>query len=166
MEIYRYLTEYNKIFNPSLEEAESSIWDMESLHKLADGSWIEQKTKDAIMLPFKILGKSTFNGNIKFTEAVYNICRNILPDESRIDAEFMNLVARHLQTKIKAKWFTDFAKRQFDAENEDERNEKANEYINGLFTGNFNMYTRLNGLKYAVMFIDQYKRLSNNRLIN
>ena len=48
----QYFDAYKNLF----ESAEESIWDTESLNRLANDSWIRLKTYNAIKAPMRILG--------------------------------------------------------------------------------------------------------------
>jgi hypothetical protein len=66
--IQQYLDAYNKLFNDP--DPDKSIWDMQSLNNLAQKSWIDMKTREAIAAPTRILNQQTFAANPQFITAL------------------------------------------------------------------------------------------------
>lgn len=157
IEIANYRDGYNKIFHPEGADRQSSLWDLDSLDHFARHSWLEQKTNAAISWPFKILHGQTFNGNEQFMKMCISICRTLVGKNGTISTDLLQLISRHMQTKIKSKYFLDYARNYLQMSDED---------ITGLFVGDFTIAKRLNNLKYAIQHFEQYNRLANNRLLN
>lgn len=157
IEIANYRDGYNKIFHPEGADRQSSLWDLDSLDHFARHSWLEQKTNAAISWPFKILHGQTFNGNESFMKMCISICRTLVGKNGTISTDLLQLISRHMQTKIKSKYFLDYARNYLQMSDED---------ITGLFVGDFTIAKRLNNLKYAIQHFEQYNRLANNRLLN
>ena len=61
------------MFRPKGEDAETSVWDIESLKNLEEKSWIGTKTDLVAQMPMQIFGGLTFNANEKFINAVIKI---------------------------------------------------------------------------------------------
>lgn len=157
IEIANYMDGYNKIFHPEGADRQGSLWDLDSLDHFARHSWLEQKTRAAISWPFKILHGQTFNGNESFMKMCISICRTLVGKNGTISTDLLQLISRHMQTKIKSKYFLDYARNYLQMSDED---------ITGLFVGDFTIAKRLNNLKYAIQHFEQYNRLANNRLLN
>jgi hypothetical protein len=86
-----------------------------------------------------------------------SICRTLVGKNGTISTDLLQLISRHMQTKIKSKYFLDYARNYLQMSDED---------ITGLFVGDFTIAKRLNNLKYAIQHFEQYNRLANNRLLN
>lgn len=75
IQIQRYLAMYNELFHP--QDTSKSLWDLESLKNLADNSWIEYKTVNAINLPLRILANQVYTANPEFSSVVLHFARRL-----------------------------------------------------------------------------------------
>lgn len=159
IEILDYLRRYNKIFHPAID---TSLFDMESLHRLINESWIETKTQRAISLPFEILGGYTFNANGDFTRCLMSMVKFLETEENKVNTDTVNFLSRCLQTLIKSIYFTEWAKNCL-------LNEKGQPMTDAdftrLFIGNYSIHNRLNMLKYHIENNPKYAHLKTNSLI-
>lgn len=155
----KYLDAYDKLFNP--KDTSMSLWDLDSLKRLANNSWIEQKTRNAIALPKMILSGQTYNANEQFMSIVISFANRLSSTEDdALSEDTIALISRHLQTAIKAEYMVDYAKQVLG---------RSEQYISKLFlgdkNGNRSLARRLNGLKYSVETMPEYERLKGNYLI-
>jgi hypothetical protein len=49
--VQKYYSDYKKLFRPKGEDAENSVWDIESLKNLEENSWIGTKTDLVAQMP-------------------------------------------------------------------------------------------------------------------
>lgn len=157
--INQYLDAYNNI----VEGDVTSIWDMRTIKSLVNNSWIDLKTKLAIEMPSKILGKQVFNANPKFIDNVIYFGKilsrrseGINTNSLNIDA--LNFISRSLQTAIKSEYFIGYAKEFLQMTDKD---------IADLFIGNNSMANLLMFLKSHIENDpEKYGRFANNHLLN
>lgn len=164
IEINRYLSEYNKIFDP--DEPDKSIWDVRTLQNFATSTWIDQKTKSAIRLPSFVLQNYTFSANPLFINAVLEFGRSITEPGEQLSSETANKISKQLQTAVKSRYFVDYVNDHLLKRDKDGNPvETADQHIRGLLVGKNNMARRLTGIKLAIELNPAYKRLANNGLI-
>lgn len=157
IQICKYLSNYNELFHPI--DDSKSMWDMESLHNLIYGSWIEQKTKTAIRLPMQILSNQVYNANSEFIRAVTHFARIVSP-YSTLNDDTMNTISKHLQTALKSRFMVRYAQDVLGRTNNDIRT-----IFFGDKHGNYSIAKRLNALKFYVMTDPRYSRLKGNSLL-
>ena len=151
--IYKYRADFYRMF---YGKDEDSLWDMNSLHNLAERSWIKTKTDYACTLPLTILGNQTFNANNAFIAYITRIYNELNPESESLNVQQLEAISKAVQTQIKARYIADYAKQYLHMTDQD---------ITNLFVGKRCMARRLNMLNAAIRQNDKYKRLANNQLI-
>lgn len=151
--IYKYRADFYRMF---YGKDEDSLWDMDSLHNLAERSWIKTKTDYACTLPLTILGNQTFNANNAFIKYITDIYDKLNPESESLNVKQLEAISKAAQTQIKARYIADYAKQYLHMTDQD---------ITNLFVGKRCMARRLNMLNAAIRQNDKYKRLANNQLI-
>lgn len=151
--IYKYRADFYRMF---YGKDEDSLWDMDSLHNLAERSWIKTKTDYACTLPLTILGNQTFNANNAFVAYITRIYNELNPESESLNVQQLEAISKAVQTQIKAQYIADYAKQYLHMTDQD---------ITNLFVGKRCMARRLNMLNAAIRQNDKYKRLANNQLI-
>ena len=151
--IYKYRADFNRMF---YGKDKDSLWDMDSLHNLAERSWIKTKTDYACTLPLTILGNQTFNANSAFVTYITRIYNELNPESESLNVQQLEAISKAVQTQIKAQYIADYAKQYLHMTDQD---------ITNLFVGKRCMARRLNMLNAAIRQNDKYKRLANNQLI-
>ena len=151
--IYKYRADFNRMF---YGKDNDSLWDMDSLHNLAERSWIKSKTDYACTLPLTILGNQTFNANNAFIAYITDIYDKLNPESESLNVKQLEAISKAAQTQIKAQYIADYAKQYLHMTDQD---------ITNLFVGKRCMARRLNMLNAAIRQNDKYKRLANNQLI-
>lgn len=151
--IYKYRADFYRMF---YRKDEDSLWDMDSLHNLAERSWIKTKTDYACTLPLTILGNQTFNANSAFVAYITRIYNELNPESESLNVQQLEAISKAVQTQIKAQYIADYAKQYLHMTDQD---------ITNLFVGKRCMARRLNMLNAAIRQNDKYKRLANNQLI-
>lgn len=151
--IYKYRADFYRMFYGKNED---SLWDMDSLHNLAERSWIKSKTDYACTLPLTILGNQTFNANNAFIAYITDIYDKLNPESESLNVKQLEAISKAAQTQIKAQYIADYAKQYLHMTDQD---------ITNLFVGKRCMARRLNMLNAAIRQNDKYKRLANNQLI-
>lgn len=160
IQIQRYLAMYNELFHP--QDTSKSLWDLESLRRLADNSWIEYKTVNAINLPLRILANQVYTANPDFSSVVLHFARRISRSaggEYGFTEDLIKTLSDGLQTAIKARYMYAYAKQVLG---------RSDEYIRELFYGSsplISVARRLNGLKYAIESVPEFERLKGNYII-
>ena len=160
IQIQRYLAMYNELFHP--QDTSKSLWDLESLKRLADDSWIEYKTVNAINLPLRILANQVYTANPEFSSVVLHFARRLARSASGeygFTEDLIKKLSNGLQTAIKARYMSAYAKQVLG---------RSDEYIRELFYGTsplISIARRLNGLKYAVESVPEFERLKGNYII-
>ena len=157
IEIRNYLYKYLDTFFPKAKrDFEGSIWDLNVVQRFLKNSWVDKKTRDAIRLPFDIMGDQTFEGNNTFIDNVIRMGYTLTGGDNVSD-DMLKKLSRHLITYIKSKYFVGYAKNYLEMTDED---------LTAMFVGNRTMATRLNNFIYATLYNDKYKRLAGNRLLS
>lgn len=152
LEMQRYLDQYLK-----LTTDEKSLWDLESIQRLVQNTWIDSKTKDACNYPFRVLGSQMFNANRTFiNDLVLPITRALQGPDSSLNVDLMNEVSLALQTRIKSMYIVDYAKRVLG---------KTDQDLTNLFVGNWCMNHRFSMLWDAIRNNPKYARLKDNQLL-
>lgn len=152
LEMQRYLDQYTK-----LTTDEKSLWDLDSIQRLVQNTWIDSKTKDACNYPFKVLGSQMFNANRTFIDKlVLPITRALQGIDSSLNTDLMNEVSLALQTRIKSMYIVDYAKRVLG---------KTDQDLTNLFIGNWCMNHRFSMLWDAIRNNPKYARLKDNQLL-
>lgn len=160
IQIQRYLVMYNELFHP--QDTSKSLWDLESLKRLADDSWIEYKTVNAINLPLRILANQVYTANPEFSSVVLHFARRLARSaggEYAFTEDLIKTLSDGLQTAIKARYMYAYAKQVLG---------RSDEYIRELFYGSsplISIARRLNGLKYAIESVPEFERLKGNYII-
>lgn len=160
IQIQRYLAMYNELFHP--QDTSKSLWDLESLKNLADNSWIEYKTVNAINLPLRILANQVYTANPDFSSVVLYFARRLARSASGeygFTEDLIEKLSNGLQTAIKARYMYAYAKQVLG---------RSDEYIRELFYGSsplISIARRLNGLKYAIESVPEFERLKGNYII-
>lgn len=160
IQIQRYLAMYNELFHP--QDTSKSLWDLESLKRLADDSWIEYKTVNAINLPLRILANQVYTANPEFSSVVLHFARRLARSaggEYAFTEDLIKTLSDGLQTAIKARYMYAYAKQVLG---------RSDEYIRELFYGSsplISIARRLNGLKYAIESVPEFERLKGNYII-
>ena len=149
----QYFEAYKKLF----ENTEDSIWDQDSLTRLASESWIRLKTYNAIKAPQNILGEQTFNANHEFVKAVVEFGEYLQTERGALNVDTLNHISRSLQTAIKSEYIIKYAKEVLKMTDAD---------IAGLFTGRDSVNKWLVMLKNAIETNPAYARLKNNHFLN
>ena len=160
IQIQRYLAMYNELFHP--EATSKSLWDLESLRRLANDSWIEYKTTNAIKLPLRILANQVYTANPAFSSVVLHFAKRLARSASGeygFTEDLIKKLSNGLQTAIKARYMSAYAKQVLG---------RSDEYIRELFYGSsplISIARRLNGLKYAIESVPEFERLKGNYII-
>lgn len=160
IQIQRYLAMYNELFHP--QDTSKSLWDLESLTNLANNSWIEYKTVNAINLPLRILANQVYTANSDFSSVVLHFARRLARSangEYGFTEDLIKKLSNGLQTAIKARYMSAYAKQVLG---------RSDEYIRELFYGSsplISIARRLNGLKYAIESVPEFERLKGNYII-
>ena len=160
IQIQRYLAMYNELFHP--QDTSKSLWDLESLKRLADDSWIEYKTINAINLPLRILANQVYTANPAFSSVVLHFARRLARSaggEYAFTEDLIKTLSDGLQTAIKARYMYAYAKQVLG---------RSDDYIRELFYGSsplISIARRLNGLKYAIESVPEFERLKGNYII-
>lgn len=160
IQIQRYLAMYNELFHP--QDTSKSLWDLESLTNLANNSWIEYKTVNAINLPLRILANQVYTANSDFSSVVLHFARRLARSangEYGFTEDLIKKLSNGLQTAIKARYMSAYAKQVLG---------RSDEYIRELFYGSsplISIAKRLNGLKYAIESVPEFERLKGNYII-
>ena len=149
----QYFDAYKNLF----ESAEESVWDIESLNRLANDSWIRLKTYNAIKAPMRILGDQTFNANKEFLKAVIKFGRILQTEPGALNVDTLNVISRSLQTAVKSEYIINYAKDVLKMTDDD---------ITGLFFGKDSMNKMLVRLKNAIETDPRFARLKSNHFLN
>jgi len=145
------------LFRPKGEDAETSVWDIESLKNLEEKSWIGTKTDLVAQMPMQIFGGLTFNANEKFINAVIKFSRILERGGKELSSDDVVQLSRHMQTAIKSKYFVRYAHDVLNMSDKD---------IADLFTGYKSMNRQLVSLKDLIANNPKYARLSSNTFLN
>ncbi len=152
--VNNYYNNYMNMFYP--EDEKQSLFDVQTLHNLAEKSWIQKKTDYVCKLPFVILGKQTFEGNSEYMRVITDIYRQLNPNATSVNVKTLEKINTAVKSQIKAQYIAKYAKEYLN---------KTDKDITNLFVGNRCMAYRLNMLNSAIRQNPKYKRLANNALI-
>lgn len=155
--VQKYYSDYKKLFRPKGEDAETSVWDIESLKNLEEKSWIGTKTDLVAKMPMQIFGGLTFNANEKFINAVIKFSRILERGGKELSSDDVVQLSRHMQTAIKSKYFVRYAHDVLNMSDKD---------IADLFTGYKSMNRQLVSLKDLIANNPKYARLASNTFLN
>lgn len=153
--VRKYAQECNDIFYP--EDPETSVWDLPSLRRMYEHSWLKTKTELVAQFPAKIFGGLTFNANDRFVDGVLKFAKELEYDGRVLYQDDVVELAKHLQTAIKSKYFTRYAREVLKLKDSD---------IAGLFTGYTSMNRQLVSLKHLIANDPNYARLADNPFLN
>lgn len=153
--VQKYFQEYKEIFYP--DDPTESIWDVRSLQHMAEHSWIDTKTKLVAEFPSKIFGGLTFNANERFVNGVLKFAKKLEYDGRTLYQDDVVELSRHLQTAIKSKYFTKYAREVLNMSDKD---------IADLFIGYKSMNRQLVSLKDLIANNPAYARLASNPFLN
>lgn len=152
--VNNYYNNYMNMFYP--EDETQSLFDVQTLHNLAEKSWIQKKTDYVCKLPFIILGKQTFEGNSEYMRVITDIYKQLNPNATSVNIKSLEKINTAVKSQIKAQYIAKYAKEYLN---------KTDKDITNLFVGNRCMAYRLNMLNSAIRQNPKYKRLANNALI-
>lgn len=155
----RYLKIYNDLVHP--QDPRHHIFDMGSINRLINDTWIEYKTRHAIMLPFKILGGQVFNANDSFINKVLD-CADILNTGEDVAENMVDEISKSMITAIKSNYIINYARTFSDGY---AIKPKSDQDIAKLFTSSDSLSKRLNRLLDQIRNNPAYTRLSNNYLL-
>ena len=155
----RYLKIYKNLVHP--DERDKSIFDMDSIDRLINNTWIEYKTENAIMLPFQILGGQVFNANDTFVNEVLSFA-DILGTSEDITEDMVNELSKSVITAIKSAYIINYAKTFDDGQH---IKPKTDADIAKMFTSQNALSKRLNRLLDQIRNNPNYKRLAGNYLL-
>jgi len=128
---------------------------MQSINRLINSTWIEYKTRNAIMLPFKILGGQVFNANEQFIDYVLDYS-DVLNMNDDVSENLINDISRSVITAIKSNYILEYARNFSDGY---AIQKKTDQDIAKLFTSQNALSKRLNRLLDQVRNNPNYKRL-------
>ena len=155
----RYLKIYDDLVHP--ENKAHGIFDKNSIDRLVNDTWIEYKTRHAIMLPFIILGGQVFNANKTFIDKVLD-CADELNSAEDITETITDEMSKALITAIKSSYIINYAKTFSDGYS---IKPKTDQDISKLFTSSDSLSKRLNRLLDQIRNNPKYHRLQNNYLL-
>lgn len=156
LEMQAYLRGYENLTNPETDQ----LFDMDSIDNLIHGTWIEQKTRDAIQEPMRVMAGQSFQGTPQFMEQLINISddfkykTNDRESDLLRNAKTMKKISQAASSQIKARYALRLAKSLgIDAK--------------GLFDGNATIFDRLNSIQACIQR-DAYGlgRLKDNYLLS
>ena len=153
--VQKYAQETKEIFYPKNEN--ESIWDLPSLRRMYNHSWLRTKTELVAEFPSRIFGGLTFNANINFINATLKFAKHLEYDGRVLYQDDVVELSKHLQTSIKSKFFTRYAREVLKMKDSD---------IAGLFTGYTSMNRQLVSLKHLIANDPKYSRLADNPFLN
>jgi hypothetical protein len=153
--VQKYAQETKEIFYP--ENENESIWDLPSLRRMYNHSWLRTKTELVAEFPSRIFGGLTFNANINFINATLKFAKHLEYDGRVLYQDDVVELSKHLQTSIKSKFFTRYAREVLKMKDSD---------IAGLFTGYTSMNRQLVSLKHLIANDPKYSRLADNPFLN
>lgn len=160
IQIRRYLQNYTDMITKADDDA--SVFDKRSLHNLVDKTWIDYKTKNAIQLPFQILGGLTYNANDMFISQILQFADILNVQNDDVGEKLMTDLSRAAITAIKVNYIVNYAKTYEDGW---AIKPKTDVDIAKLFTSSNALSKRLNRLLDQVRNNPKYQRLENNYLL-
>lgn len=156
LEMQAYLRGYENLTNPETDQ----LFDMDSINKLIHGTWIEQKTRDAIQEPMRVMAGQSFQGTPQFMEQLINLSddfkykTNDRESDLLRNAKTMKKISQAASSQIKARYAIRLAK-------------SLGVDVKGLFDGNATIFDRLNSIQACIQR-DAYGlgRLKDNYLLS
>ena len=156
LEMQAYLRGYENLTNPETDQ----LFDMDSINNLIHGTWIEQKTRDAIQEPMRVMARQSFQGTPQFMEQLINLSddfkykTNDRESDLLRNAKTMKKISQAASSQIKARYAVRLAK-------------SLGIDIKGLFDGNATIFDRLNSIQACIQR-DAYGlgRLKGNYLLS
>lgn len=156
LEMQAYLRGYENLTNPETDQ----LFDMDSINNLIHGTWIEQKTRDAIQEPMRVMARQSFQGTPQFMEQLINLSddfkykTNDRESDLLRNAKTMKKISQAASSQIKARYAVRLAK-------------SLGIDVKGLFDGNSTIFDRLNSIQACIQR-DAYGlgRLKDNYLLS
>lgn len=156
LEMQAYLRGYENLTNPETDQ----LFDMDSINNLIHGTWIEQKTRDAIQEPMRVMAGQSFQGTPQFMEQLINLSddfkykTNDRESDLLRNAKTMKKISQAASSQIKARYAIRLAK-------------SLGIDVKGLFDGNATIFDRLNSIQACIQR-DAYGlgRLKDNYLLS
>lgn len=156
LEMQAYLRGYENLTNQKTDQ----LFDMDSINKLIHGTWIEQKTRDAIQEPMRVMSGQSFQGTPQFMEQIVNLSydfkykTNDRESDLLKNAKTMKKISQAASSQIKARYALRLAK-------------SLGVDVKGLFDGNATIFDRLNSIQACIQR-DAYGlgRLKDNYLLS
>lgn len=156
LEMQAYLRGYENLTNPETDQ----LFDMDSINNLIHGTWIEQKTRDAIQQPMRVMARQSFQGTPQFMEQLINLSddfkykTNDRESDLLRNAKTMKKISQAASSQIKARYAVRLAK-------------SLGIDVKGLFDGNTTIFDRLNSIQACIQR-DAYGlgRLKDNYLLS
>ena len=156
LEMKAYLRGYENLTNPETDQ----LFDMDSINNLIHGTWIEQKTRDAIQEPMRVMAGQSFQGTPQFMEQLINLSddfkykTNDRESDLLRNAKTMKKISQAASSQIKARYAVRLAK-------------SLGIDVKGLFDGNATIFDRLNSIQACIQR-DAYGlgRLKDNYLLS
>lgn len=156
LEMQAYLRGYENLTNPETDQ----LFDMNSINNLIHGTWIDQKTKDAIQEPMRVMSGQSFQGTPQFMEQLINLSddfkykTNDRESDLLRNAKTMKKTSQAASSQIKARYAVRLAK-------------SLGIDVKGLFDGNATIFDRLNSIQACIQR-DAYGlgRLKDNYLLS
>lgn len=156
LEMQAYLRGYENLTNPETDQ----LFDMNSINNLIHGTWIEQKTRDAIQEPMRVMAGQSFQGTPQFMEQLINLSddfkykTNDRESDLLRNAKTMKKISQAASSQIKARYALRLAK-------------SLGVDVKGLFDGNSTIFDRLNSIQACIQR-DAYGlgRLKDNYLLS
>lgn len=156
LEMQAYLRGYENLTNPETDQ----LFDMDSINNLIHGTWIEQKTRDAIQEPMRVMAGQSFQGTHQFMEQLINLSddfkykTNDRESDLLRNAKTMKKISQAASSQIKARYAVRLAK-------------SLSIDVKGLFDGNATIFDRLNSIQACIQR-DAYGlgRLKDNYLLS
>ena len=156
LEMQAYLRGYENLTNPETDQ----LFDMDSINNLIHGTWIEQKTRDAIQEPMRVMAGQSFQGTPQFMQQLINLSddfkykTNDRESDLLRNAKTMKKISQAASSQIKARYAVRLAK-------------SLGIDVKGLFDGNATIFDRLNSIQACIQR-DAYGlgRLKDNYLLS
>lgn len=156
LEMKAYLRGYENLTNPETDQ----LFDMDSINNLIHGTWIDQKTRDAIQEPMRVMSGQSFQGTPQFMEQLINLSddfkykTNDRESDLLRNAKTMKKISQAASSQIKARYAVRLAK-------------SLGIDVKGLFDGNATIFDRLNSIQACIQR-DAYGlgRLKDNYLLS
>ena len=156
LEMQAYLRGYENLTNPETDQ----LFDTNSINNLIHGTWIEQKTRDAIQEPMRVMAGQSFQGTPQFMEQLINLSddfkykTNDRESDLLRNAKTMKKISQAASSQIKARYALRLAK-------------SLGIDVKGLFDGNATIFDRLNSIQACIQR-DAYGlgRLKDNYLLS